>query len=261
MAAYAICGECDREYRLADSMAGQLIRCKECGADVEVPERRSDRARSAPRPTRETPSLRPRRSRTNLAGPRRPRVNPGRRRPADRQSGGISFWHIRLIVGGVAALIVIIGTALGVIVPRYRGSPSPQRSANKWNTPASSRPSTFGDSVIQPGIGGPESASEVLAQQMEASQRRMDEAAARMQRDMDELRRSAFPDSPSFPSGFGDSFGGVGSPGTGRSRFGPGSDPDLGRSGFPGAGSRNGIGGSSVFPSRRGGVSPGYSGR
>jgi len=269
MAAYAICDECDREYRLADSMAGQLIRCKGCGSDVEVPQRRSDRARPAPRLTRETPSLRPRRS--TPARPRRSRTSQGSRRQADRQSGGFSFWHIRLIVGGVAALIMIIGTALGVIEPRDRGSQSPRPSSNQWNPPASSTRSPFGDSAMQPDIGAPRSASDALAQQMEASQRRMeasqrrmDEAAARAQREMDELRRSAFPNSSSFPQGFDDPIGGSSSPGTG-SRFGPGGGssigPDFGWSGFPSAGSRSGMGGRSAFPSSRSGIPSGYPGR
>ncbi len=51
------CEECGKGYRLKPNMAGKILPCRECGADMEVPARRGgrgerDRGRSAPRSER-----------------------------------------------------------------------------------------------------------------------------------------------------------------------------------------------------------------
>ena len=242
MAVYAICDECDREYRLDDSLAGKLIRCKSCGADVEVPERRSSATRSRPAPPRSRPATRPQRSRAERNPPRDEYERRPRRRSSRKESGGMAYWQVRLLIGGAMALIVIVATALGIIEPRYRGSRS-RATADRSTSPQKPYVPSFGNSST--GTTNSPSTSDLLAQQREASQRRMDEAQQRMQRETERMQREmdnmtrGFNQRPTFPSS------GFGSAGRGSS---PG--PNFGRSRVPGSG----IGGRSGFPSNRSGM-------
>lgn len=42
-----VCDECDEEYRLDERRIGQVLPCKECGADMEVSDRRGGRGGGA----------------------------------------------------------------------------------------------------------------------------------------------------------------------------------------------------------------------
>ncbi|MEQ9407028.1 MAG: hypothetical protein RIK87_04850 [Fuerstiella sp.] len=91
MAIGAECPECGRQYRLPDDKAGRKIRCKECGAVVDVP-RRAGRARRAGQP--------------ESAGKR----TAAARRPARGRSSGnkrSSKNNPALLIGGIVVGVVV----------------------------------------------------------------------------------------------------------------------------------------------------------
>lgn len=254
MAVYAICDECDREYRLPDEMAGKRIRCKGCRAGIEIPERSRRAPGSGGRRSSRSASLRqepslydsPRGSRRYSDSPSPSGSRPRRtgRRQVASSGGGLSFWQIRLLVGGVAALIAIVGSALGVI-EAGNGRRQQQPQAQRWQGSQQSAIS---------GLNSYNSPSADLANMMEQSRRETDrmleEQRERSRQMMEDMRRQAeemskppasmFPNDPIDPGGsyrsrFGDAERAPSMPGSSRYPGAGGSYPGTGGR-YPGSG-------------------------
>lgn len=244
MAAYAICDECDREYRLADSMAGKIIRCKECGAEVDVPLRSGGGSGRASRPQAAAPQ---RRRDRNPPRARRSERSRDRERGRSRRSNneGMSYIQMRLIGAGIGAIIAIVCSIFGIGKFGNRGRDQADAAPTEQQQIAEAE-AKFRESNRQLNEELRE-ASRQTAAQMAAQQQRMDDEIDRMMRDSESDLNPAMPSMPSGSSSFP-------SAGAGGSRF-----PSAGGgSRFPSAGGAgafdSGAGSSASDP----GMSPGF---
>ncbi len=165
MAIRADCPECRRSYNLADELLGKTIRCKGCSHVFVVEERPAEgpdelvaeAIASEPRRARPTSRVAPARSRD------REEEEPPRRRPRDededrgreREGGGPNVALLVGLIGGGAALLLVLGGALTwALFSRSPAAPAPAPPGElvRGPNPGGVRPAP----VVRLGPGGVE---------------------------------------------------------------------------------------------------------
>ena len=111
------CEDCGQGYRLKPSLAGKIVPCKECGADLRVPR---------PRGGRSSGEIRTRGGRSSGELRTRGGRSSGELRTRSENGGGATvFW----IIGGLAIFLMLVGT--GVFLWKRTGdSPAKKESAD-----------------------------------------------------------------------------------------------------------------------------------